>query len=93
MVRIYEDWYVTVETSPLNYIVRRGSGEIKTVGKRTGLVDKPEAFCADLSSAIKYVREQIIAERLKGPCIPLGDALETVRKLNAEFEEIIRRKT
>ena len=92
MVRIYEDWYVTVETTPLNYIVRRGSGEIKTTGKRTGPVDDPIAYCGSLASAIKYVREQVIAERLKGPCIPLGDALETVRKLNAEFVEIIRRE-
>lgn len=92
MVRIYEDWYVTVETTPLNYIVRRGSGEIKTTGKRTGPVDDPIAYCGSLASAIKYVREQVIAERLKGPCIPLADALETVRKLNAEFVEIIRRE-
>lgn len=91
MVRIYEDWYVTVETTPLNYIVRRGSGEIKTTGKRTGPVDDPIAYCGSLASAIKYIREQVIAERLKGPCIPLGDALEAVRELNAEFEEIIRR--
>lgn len=92
MVRIYEDWYCTVETNPLNYIARRGTGEIKTTGKRTGPVDDPIAYCGSLASAIKYVREQVIAERLKGPCIPLADALATVRKLNAEFEEIIRRE-
>jgi len=92
MVRIYEDWYVTVETTPLNYIVRRGSGEIKTTEKRTGPVDDPIACCGSLASAIKYIREQVIAERLKGPCIPLGDALAAVRELNAEFEEIIGRE-
>ena len=91
MVRIYEDWYVTVETSPLNYIVRRGTGEKSTTGKK-GYVDDPIAYCGSLMQAVKFVRAQVTAERLKGPCVPLADALLALREIDAEFDEIIRRE-
>ena len=27
MIKVIDDWYITVETSPVNYVVRHGKGK------------------------------------------------------------------
>ena len=90
MIKIYEDWYVTVEYNPLNYIVRRGQGT-STTGKdgRTRPDDEAKAFCGSLRQAVKYIRDQVTAERLAGARLSLGEALRTLSEIDAEFERII----
>ena len=90
MIKIYEDWYVTVEYNPLNYVVRRGQGTT-TVCKdgKSRLDDGPKAFCGSLRQAVKYIRDQVTAERLAGARLSLGEALRTMSEIDAEFERII----
>lgn len=90
MIKVYEDWYVTVEDNPINYVVRRGQGTT-TTGKdgKTRLDDKPEAFCGSLRQAVKYIRDEVTAERLAGARRSLGEALRTLSEIEAEFERII----
>ena len=93
MIKIYEDWYVTVESNPINYIVRRGAGT-KVVGKdgKVRLADAPIAYCSDLYGAIKAIRDKVAAERFSEARLTLGEALRAQSEINAEFEEIIRRE-
>ena len=61
MIKIINDWYITVETSPVNYTVRRGEGK---KDKKNAWADKPIAFFGSLQKAVKFIRDQVIAEEL-----------------------------
>lgn len=41
MIKVIDDWYVTVETNPVNYVVRRGKGEKDA---KNSWRDKPYGF-------------------------------------------------
>lgn len=88
MIKIIDDWYVTIETNPTNYIVRRGEGK---KDKRQGWKDKPIAFFGSLRKAVKFIRDQIIAETLSDGSRPLSDALQTISSIDDRFEEIIKK--
>ena len=90
MIKIIDDWYVTVETNPTNYIVRRGSGE---KDKRQGWKDKPIGFFGSLRNAVKFIRGQIIAEGLKPDFRTLAEAVQMVSEVDDRFEEIMERVT
>ena len=86
MIKVIDDWYVTVETSPINYVVRKGNGERE---KKKGWCDDAKGYFSSLRGAVKYIREQIIAERLSTACTPLPDAIATISEVDARFEKII----
>ena len=90
MIKIIDDWYVTVETNPTNYTVRRGTGGRDIRGK---LKDKPQSYHTSLFSAVKAVRDQIVAEELQGDFLRLEDALIAVSEVDARFEEILEKVT
>lgn len=56
MIKIIDDWYITVETSPINYVVRKGNGERR---EKKGWSDDARGYFSSLRGAVKYIREQI----------------------------------
>ena len=83
MIKIIDDWYITVESNPINYTVRRGDGKRDKNGK---LKDKGLAYFSTLRGAVKFIRGQIIAEELSGGLRTLGDAIADIDKANERFE-------
>ena len=90
MIKIIDNWYVTVETNPTNYIVRRGDGERD---KKQGWKDKPIGFFGSLRNAVKFIRGQIIAEGLKPDFRTLAEAVQMVTEVDERFEKIMERVT
>ena len=88
MIKVIDDWYVTVETSPINYVVRRGNGERE---KKKGWCDDARGYFSSLQGAVKYIREQIITERLSTACTPLSDAIATISEVDARFEKLMEK--
>lgn len=86
MIKIIDDWYITVEPSPTNYVVRRGTGRR---GRKNEWTDKAFGYFGSLRKAVKFIREQIIAETLSSGSRPLPDALQTISSIDDRFEEII----
>lgn len=86
MIEIINDWYITVETSPVNYTVRRGEGK---KDKKNAWVDKPIAFFGSLQKAVKFIRDQVIAEKLSSASLPLSEALRSISDVDTRFENII----
>ena len=86
MIKVIDDWYITVETSPINYVVRKGNGE--RIEKK-GWSDNAKGYFPSLRGAVKYIREQIIAERLSTACTTLPDAITAISEVDARFEKII----
>ena len=83
MIKIIDDWYITVESNPINYTVRHGKGEKDKNGK---LKDKGLAYFSTLRGAVKFIRGQIIAEDLSDVLRSLGDAIADIDKANERFE-------
>ena len=88
MIKIIDDWYITVETNPTNYVVRRGNGE---KDKKNSWIDKPRGFYGSLRNAIKGIREQVIADRLKDGSRTLSEAFRTISDIDTRFEEILKK--
>lgn len=88
MIKIIDDWYVTVETNPANYVVRRGEGK---KDKKNGWKDKPYAFFGSLRGAVKFIREQVIAESFSSDSRALADAIRTISEVDTRFEKIMAR--
>ena len=61
MITIIDDWYITVEPKPINYVVRRGKGETDSKGKHK---DKAIGYYGSLKNAVKGVRGFYIANKL-----------------------------
>ena len=90
MIKIIDDWYITVETNPINYVVRKGNGERR---EKKGWSDDAKGYFTSLRGALKFIREQIIAERLSTACTPLSDAITTISEVDARFEKIMESVT
>lgn len=88
MIKVIDDWYITVETNPTNYVVRRGTGERD---KKNSWRDKPRGFFGSLRNAIKEIRGQIIADELKDGSHTLSEAFRTISDIDARFEEILEK--
>lgn len=88
MIRIIDNWYITVTTAPVNYIVRRGAGD---KDKKGGWKDKPLGYFSSLRSAVKFIRDQIIAEGFSAASRTLSDALLLVSAVDSRFDEIMQR--
>ena len=88
MIKVIDDWYVTVETNPVNYVVRRGKGEKDA---KNSWRDKPYGFFGSLRNAIKFIRDQIIAERFSEASRALSEAFRTISDIDARFEEILEK--
>ena len=88
MVKVIDDWYVTVEDSPINYTVRRGEGNRDKRGK---WLDRPRGYFGSLNKAVKSIREQIIAEGFESGERTLEQALSNISETDKRFEEILRK--
>ena len=86
MIKVIDDWYITVETNPINYVVRKGNGERR---EKKGWSDDAKGYFTSLRGAIKFIREQIIAERLSTACTPLPGAIATISEVDARFENLM----
>ena len=86
MIKIIDDWYVVAETNPVNYVVRKGKGEIR---KGKGYRDPALAYCGSLAGAIKWIRKQVIASELSEATQTLPEALQTIRELDTKFEKAL----
>lgn len=86
MITVYGDYYITIETNPCQYVVRRGKGE-KT--KKNGWHDDPIGYFNSLASAIKFIRKQVIANGLSEASGCLADALHMVRRINDDFTKTL----
>ena len=87
-IDIIDRWYITIETNPVNYVVRCGDGKKSNKG---GWRDTPRGFFSSLRSAVKFIRDQIVAERLSEACTALPQAIRTISEVDMEFEKIIER--
>ena len=90
MIKIIDGWYITVETNPINYVVRKGNGERR---EKKGWSDDAKGYFTSLRGALKFIREQIIAERLSTACTPLPGAIATISEVDAQFEKIMESVT
>lgn len=86
MIKIIDDWYVTVETNPTNYVVRRGEGKR---GKNGKWLDKSRGYFHTLRNAVKFIRDQIIAEKHSEGQRTLGEALGAISEVDVRFVEIL----
>ena len=87
MIKVFGDYYITIDTNPINYVVRRGKGE---KAKNNKWIDKPLGYYKDMPKALSSIREHIIADDLSEGQASLSQALGTISRLNDEFEKAIR---
>ena len=87
MIKIIDDWYVTVETNPTIYVVRRGDGQ---KDKRKGWKDRALGYFGSLRNAVSFVRAEI---DLKADFRTLAEAVHMVSEVDKRFEEIMARIT
>ncbi len=90
MIKIIDDWYVTIESYPTNYTVRKGRGEKGIRGK---WVDKPRGHFTSLLNAVKEIRRQYVAEQLESGVRTLEQALRAISEVDARFEKIVESVT
>lgn len=86
MIKIIDDWYVTVETNPTNYIVRCGDGQ---KDKKQGWKDKPLGYFGSLREAVKFIRGEMVARNLLMACYTLSEAIQTISEVDYRFEGIL----
>ena len=86
MIKIIDDWYITVEANPINYVVRHGDGEKDKNGK---MKDRGIAYFSTLRGAVKFIRGQIIAEGFENGERTLEQALSDISEADERFEKII----
>jgi hypothetical protein len=84
MIKVIDDWYITVESNPINYVVRRGSGK---KGKNGKWLDKPRGYFGSLNKAIKFIREQIIVCTFESGERTLGQVLGAISEADARLEK------
>ena len=90
MIKIIDDWYITIEPYPTNYVVRRGKGERDKKGK---WLDRARGYFGSLRNAVKEIRRLMVSEHFSNGERTLGDALGAISEIDARFEEIMERVT
>ena len=88
MIKIIDDWYITIDPYPTNYVVRRGKGE---KGKNGKWLDRSRGYFNTLQNAVKEVRRQYVAEHLSNGERTLGEALGAVSDIDTRFEKILEK--
>ena len=87
MIRVVDDFYIEVETSPrINYVVRRGEG-IRDEKNRNK--DKIIGYGKDMANALEMIRAQIIAKRLERDLPTVSEALRAIREENRRFNNLL----
>lgn len=86
MIKIIDDWYITVDAYLTNYTVRRGEGKRD---KNNKWIDKPKGYFNSLAGAVKEIRRLIIAERFENGARTLETALDTITEVDNRFEKIL----
>ena len=97
VIKVTGEWYITVQGSPINYIVRKGAGErvVRKSGDGTfseAWKDDARAYCGSLTAALKFIRGEIIGERLSAASTDLAGALQVMSDVNKQFEFMITGK-
>ena len=88
MIKVIDDWYITVDSYPTNYTVRRGEGN---KGKNGKWLDKSKGHFNSLDGAVKEIRRLIIAERFENSVGTLETALDTITEVDARFEKLMEK--
>ena len=86
MIKIIDDWYITVDAYPTNYTVRRGEGKR---GKNNKWIDKPKGHFNSLAGAVEEIRRLIIAERFENSVGTLETALDTIIEVDSRFQNLM----
>ena len=86
MIKIIDDWYITVDAYPTNYTVRRGEGKR---GKNNKWIDKPKGHFNSLAGAVEEIRRLIIAERFENGARTLETALDTIIEVDSRFQNLM----
>ena len=87
MIRIIDDWYVTVESNPVCYTVRFGKG-IKD--KKGRCNDKQFGYFATLRGAVKHIHKIMCAEALEDGFRSLPEAIHTISDIEMKLEEALK---
>ena len=90
MIKVIDDWYITVDSYPVNYVVRHGEGK---KGKNGKWLDKPKGYFGSLRNAVKEIRRLMVSEHFSNGERTLGDALGAISEIDARFEKIMERVT
>ena len=90
MIKVIDDWYITVDSSPVNYTLRRGTGE---KDKKGSYKDKAISYYTSLHSALEGARKEIAARRLQTDFLTLSEAARILRELDAQFERLLTEVT
>lgn len=90
MIKIIDDWYITVDAYPINYVVRRGEGKKDKNGK---LIDKSRGYFTTLRGAVKEIRRQYVSDQLSKGVRTLEGALSTISSIDARFEKLMENIT
>ena len=86
MIKILDDWYITVEVNPANYIVRKGKGARDEKGTWR---DKPLGYFSSLRGAIEFIRGQVIAYSLEDGERTLRDAIAAISEAYDRFDAML----
>ena len=86
MIKIIDDWYITVDAYPTNYTVRRGEGKRD---KNNKWIDKPKGHFNSLAGAVEEIRRLIIAERFENSVGTLETALDTIIEVDSRFQNLM----
>lgn len=90
MIKIIDDWYVTIDENPTNYTVRRGTG---AKDKKNTWRDKPCGHYGSLRLAIKAIRGLVIANELSEGSRTLSEAIQTIEDIDKRFDTAMERVT
>ena len=88
MIKVIDDWYITIEAFPTNYTVRKGKGEKGVRGK---WIDKARGHFTSLRNAVKEIRRQYVAEQLENGERTLEQAISAISEVDARFEKIMEK--
>ena len=88
MIKVIDDWYITIEAFPTNYTVRKGKGEKGVRGK---WIDKSRGHFTSLRNAVKEIRRQYVAEQLESGERTLDQAISAIVEVDARFEKIMEK--
>lgn len=90
MIKVIDDWYITVESNPVCYVVRRGEGRKDEKGSHR---DRAIGYYSSLRKAIYGIRKEIAARRLQSDTRTLRDACAALSELDDEFKVLVRKVT
>lgn len=93
VIKVNDTWYIDVDAD--NYSVGKIKN-IRTTTDKNGRAKEDkryEGYFTTLESALRFIRDTMIADALSTEDMDLAGAVATVRSINSEFVDAFRKAT